>query len=262
MRIRYLGYSPKIASARLRNYIPAKVLRQRGHEIVFQGPADVAILSKHGFTDDAALGARRVVFDVCDDHFDGEHAAHYRKWVQRADLVTCNSQAMRARIAEIGREAVVIDDAYESPESEPKCHAPALWFGHKLNLLDLEPLLDHLPRLVVVSNVDDPTVIQWSPEAMLQAWKKCGIVVLPTGRSLAKSANRAVESIRNGLYPCCGRLPAYEELGLGSDDVPRETLSRLERPKVTMELVKALQDMVRVRFAPETVADAWEKALA
>lgn len=261
MKIRYLGFSPKIASARLRNYIPASILAKRGHEIVFKGPADVVILGKHDFPEDAAHNAGHVVFDVCDDHFDHpELGEHYRRWVGQADTVTCNSRVMRDRIAALGRIAVVIDDPYESPEHPAKCHAPALWFGHKSNLVDLIPILDRLPETVVVSNVEG--AIQWSPESMKQAWQTCGIAVIPTGKSMAKSANRAIEAIRHGLYPCCGRLPAYDEIGLGTEDVPRETWERLKGPNQTIELVRALQANVRERFSPETVADAWEKVIA
>lgn len=261
MRVRYLKISPDIASYRLRAIIPARELRKSGIETVLKGPADWAVLQKHGWEDDKALGARRILFDVCDDHFSDEHEDHYRKWCARADVVTCNSVTMRDIIKrETGREAVVIDDPYESEEREAKCRAPVLWFGHSSNLPALLPLLCRLPPTMIVSNVSAPGVCLWSAVTMAQAWAACGMAVIPTtGKSAAKSANRAIEAIRNGLYPACGRLPAYAELGLGSDDPAAEVAARLADDAGTRSTIRNLQNAIRIRFSPETVGKEWAK---
>lgn len=263
MKIRYLSLDPAIASYRLRAVIPGKALRGLGFDPVLDGHADWAVLQKHGWGDDKAQDAARVLFDVCDDHFHDEHQAHYRKWCRLADKVTCNSRAMAEIIRrETNRIATVIDDPYESPECAPKCRAPLLWFGHRSNLGDLAPIMDELPELMVVSNVEHPAVIQWSGVAMEQAWAACGMTVIPTGKSMAKSANRAVESIRRGLYPACGQLPAYAELGLGTDNVVREVNERLADGQGTLARIRELQDVVRDRFSPQTVARKWAECFA
>ncbi len=263
MRVRYLPLSPTLASYRLRAIIPGLYLRSQGWEPCIKGEADIAVLQKHGWSDDAATKARRVVFDICDDHFATEEGDHYRKWCERADRVTCNSVTMADIILrETGRSAVVIDDPYESPECPPRCHAPALWFGNQRNAVDLLPILKRIGRLVICSDIKHPEILEWSPENMEKAWKACGIVVLPTGISMAKSANRAVESIRRGLFPVCGELPAYRELGLFSDDIPAEVERRIADPKDTIQRIFALQEKVRDRFSPETVGKRWLECLS
>ena len=262
MRIRYLRLPENVASVRLRQLLPAAKLAER-HEIVYEGPSDVLVLQKHGWAEQEVMDAKKIVFDICDDHFDHPSLGwQYRTWVMRADAITCNSRSMRDKITiRFGRAATVIDDPYETEEEgEARCGLPALWFGHATNLHTLEPIIDRLPPLVVVSNAQGCT--QWSPESMRVVWAECGIVVLPTGHKQCKSANRAVESIRNGLYPCTGPLPAYSELGLGTDNVPKEVRERLDDPEGTKARIRDLQAMVRDRFSVDTVAKAWEKVLS
>lgn len=263
MKIGWLPISPRLASGRLRRLIPAQQLQMLGHEIAadVSDPMDVLILAKHDWPE-FDIRARRTIYDVCDDHFDDEWAGHYRHWIDNADLVTCNSREMQRIIWDrCRRHAVVIDDPYESDERPAKCHAPALWFGASHNLIDLIPIADQLPDLVVVSDADGKRITRWSPATMRQAWGVCGLVVLPTGKRQAKSANRAVESIRNGLYPVCGHLPAYHELGLGVNDVPGKAWELLDDPTATREKVRELQALVRDRFSPATVGKAWADAV-
>jgi hypothetical protein len=96
---------------------------------------------------------------------------------------------------------------------------------------------------------------------MDSAWARCGIVLLPTGPKLAKSANRAIEAIRNGLYPCTGKMPAYDDLGLGSDDVLVEMGQRLADEKETVERIQFLQSRVEQRFNPLVIGRLWKRAL-
>lgn len=264
MRIAFLPLASRHASGRLRCIIPAQQLARLGHTIETSpsAPVDWLVLSKHGWPPFERRG-ERVCFDVCDDHFDHtKHGPHYRHWVERADLVTCNSAAMRERIKAVsGRDAVLLDDPYESDEKPPKCHEPLLWFGHPINYCDLAPILPKLPETVVVSGASIEGANEWSPATMARAWEWCGLVVLPTGPKQCKSANRAVESLRNGLYPVCGPLPAYAELGLGTQDIPGEVRHWLAYPEDTKSEIRRLQGVIRDRFSPETVGREWERAL-
>jgi hypothetical protein len=258
MNVSFLKFKPQLASARLRGYIPEDALRRMG---VQQGN-DIIVLSKHGWPDEVAEGYKKIVFDVCDDHFSDHFSEHYRKWVAQADLVTCNSQAMADLIwLQCQREATVIPDPYEQPERPPKVGRPPLWFGHRTNFVDVEPLLNDVPDLVCVSNLQHMRVTEWSPGAMGRAYERCRIVLIPTGKSPAKSANRAIDSIRRGMYPCTGRMPAYDDLGLGTDDVLGEMEKRLADPSDTIERIKDLQAMVRTKFSPMTIGKLWKKAL-
>ncbi len=260
MRIRYLAFPPSLASARLRMYIPGRELRSRGHWVGFEGSADWVVMAKHAWTDEHLKDANKVAFDVCDDHFHDDKEAVYRRGCEIADVVTCNSNEMASVIKrETGRDAVVIPDPYESPECPAKCHLPLLWFGKDHNLHDLAPILDRLPEIVIVSDVEHPQIVRWSPEAMEAAWHGCGMTVIPTGYSMAKSANRAIESIRRGLYPVCGELPAYRELGLGEADIPAAVERAIASPQATKAQVRKLQDLIRDRFSPQAIGGQWEQ---
>lgn len=259
MNVTFLPLDPVVASARMRCYTPARALKKLG---VGKG-TDIIILSKHGWPDSIVHGFKKVVFDVCDDHFRDEWEGHYRKWCEQADLITCNSLEMQDIIhRETGKHAEVINDPYEQPLKPPKCSRPPMWFGHSANFADVFPLIGKVQDLIVVSNTPHPKVIPWTPEVMDKMYDRAGIVLIPTGKNRAKSANRAVDSIRRGLYPCTGRMPAYDELGLGTDDVLAEMEARLSDPEKTKERIRDLQELVEFRFSPANIGKQWLKALS
>jgi hypothetical protein len=249
----------RLASARLRSLIPRKVLTDRG--LIGEG-RDVVVCAKHGWD---ALMVRdafpRMIMDICDDHFsDKSKGYHYRGACRLADLVTCNSTVMKQLIKEqTGKDAIIIDDPYEDEELTPKAGNGVLWFGHTSNQYDLEAIR-HLIRhpLKVINNVN------YSPEALDAALKACRCVVIPTGKSLAKSANRAIRAIRYGKYPVCGRMPAHAELGLGEEDVIAaldRAMSQDMTPTI-LEFTLELQKRVRERFSPQRVADDWYEVIS
>lgn len=248
MKVAWLNIDPKIASARLRSLIPREILKRQG---LVEPGLDVIVAAKHGWDPREVRGATdRMIFDICDDHFHGELRSHYMSAADFADELTCNSDTMRDVIlAETGRNAVVIDDPYEDPELEPTTGEGCLWFGHQSNLKDLEAISPRVKfPLMVVSNKNY--------HALDGLLKFCHVVIIPTGKSMAKSANRAVRAIRYGKYPVCGELPAYREIkGLYVGDVIEglDYFMSID-PR---EQVKALQDEIRERFCPERIAKQW-----
>lgn len=258
MNVTFAPFMTNVASARLRGTIPQRELAKLGIRKGF----DILVIGKHGWEELDIRGFKKVVFDMCDDHFHDQHEAHYRKWCLKADLVTCNSIVMRDTIKrETGRDASIIDDPYEQPLREPKCSRPPMWFGHGSNFPDIFPYIDKLHDLILVSNIKHSRVIIWSPEVMDRMFDRAGIVLIPTGKKQAKSANRAVDSIRRGLYPCTGEMPAYTELWLGSKDILGEMESRLSAPEATKRRIKELQETVEKRFNPKTIGQQWLNAL-
>lgn len=248
----WINMSPEIASARLRSIIPREILMRQG---VVQPGLDVVIGAKHGWDVDYVKSSGcKLIFDVCDDHFHNEHRSHYLEACEKADEVTCNSDAMRELIlAETGRDALVIDDPYEDEEREPTLGTGALWFGHQSNLPDLKAIFEQVKHpLSVVSNKN------WSTFG--REMKACKVVLIPTGKSMAKSANRAVRAIRMGKYPVCGELPAYREIkGLYVGDVVEGLDYYMSiDPR---EQVKALQAEIRERFCPERIAKQWASVI-
>lgn len=252
IEVAWINTDPNIASARLRSLIPRKILLDQG---VIKPGLQVVIGAKYGWDVDYVKSSGcKLIFDVCDDHFEDAQRPHYMEACEKADLVTCNSEAMREVILEqTGRDSIVIDDPYEDPEREPSLGQGVLWFGHKSNLNDLRDVAGLIAHpLTVVSNHN------WGEfhKAMLA----CKVVVIPTGKSMAKSANRAIRAIRYGKYPVCGYLPAYAEVkGLYTGDV----IDGLDYymsidPR---EQVRALQAEIRERFDPEVIAKKWYRVI-
>jgi hypothetical protein len=252
IEVAWINTDPKIASARLRSLIPRKILMEQG--LVKPG-LQVVVGAKHGWDVDYVKSSGcKLIFDVCDDHFHGELRSHYMEACEKADLLTCNSETMREILLEqTGRDALIIDDPYEDDEREPTLGHGVLWFGHQSNLPDLKAVFDDIKHPIsVVSNKN------WN--TFHKEMLACKCVVIPTGKSMAKSANRAVRAIRYGKYPVCGELPAYAEIkGLYTGDVIEGLDYYMSiDPR---EQVKALQNEIRDRFDPEVIAKKWMRAI-
>lgn len=260
MNVTFKHFGAHLASSRYRSIIPAQQLAKHGVE---QG-RDWLVIGKHGWDWlTYTRGFNNVCFDVCDDHFDGEYGDHYKDGCIAADVVTCNSEEMARRIREkTGRKAVVIPDPYEQPERAPKIHAQPLWFGHRSNLQDLVPWIDHLPDLEVVTNMEGRTFTRWSPETLDAAFDRAGIVVIPTGKSMAKSGNRAIESIRRGLFVVAGYLPAYADLGIYIGNIADGYRWALDNQEEALKRIKASQDYIRATYSPERIGELWLKTLS
>ena len=259
MKATFKHWGAHLASSRYRAIIPAQQLQKLGVGI----GNDWLIIGKHGWVwGKETEGFERVCFDICDDHFDGPFGDHYRSGVMRADLVTCNSDEMARVIYEkTGREAVVIPDPYEQPEEKPRIHNHLLWFGHQSNLVDVLPWMDRLPMLEVVTGSKINGVTQWSPEVMDRAFSRAGLVIIPTGKSMAKSGNRAIESLRRGLYVIAGYLPAYGDLGIYTGDIGDGVKWALSHQMVVLDRIKAAQTYIRTEYSPERIAGLWKTAL-
>lgn len=259
MSATFKHWGAKSASGRYRAIIPGQALRDMG---IGTG-RDWLVIGKHGWDwDRETAGFGMICFDVCDDHLDGEHGTHYRACIDAADLVTCNSLEMARLIKEkTGRTAVCIPDPFEQPECEPRLHDHVLWFGHQSNLKDLMPWADRFSKLEVVTGGELPGVTRWSPQAMDEAFSRAGIVILPTGKSMAKSGNRAIESIRRGLFVVAGYLPAYADLGIYIGDIEDGVRWALTHKSEAIARVKRSQMYVAEEYNPQRIAGLWKTAL-
>lgn len=260
MNVTFKHFGGHLASSRYRSVIPAQQLNAQG---IREGK-DWLVIGKHGWNwDEHTAGFLRICFDICDDHFDGSHSRHYLNGCKRADIVTCNSEEMaRVILEKTGRRAVVIPDPYEQPEGAARVNEQVLWFGHRSNLGDLMPWMDRLEDLTVVTNLERIRgITPWSPEAMNEAFDRCGIVVIPTGKSMAKSGNRAIESIRRGLFVVAGYLPAYADLGIYIGDIADGVRWALEHQDEALQRIKRSQAYVAREYSPERIGEQWIRAL-
>ena len=87
------------------------------------------------------------------------------------------------------------------------------------------------------------------------------LVVLPTGNRLCKSGNRAIEAIRRGLFPVCGPLPAYADLGVYVGRIDDGVDWALSHREEAIKRVRAAQDYVRDEYAPSRIGKLWLEVL-
>jgi len=196
-----------------------------------------------------------VVVDFCDDHFDW---LHYQEALRLADAVTCSTTEMAKRIKELGRDATVISDPYEYPEMPPHCNGVnLLWFGHHVNRESLQRILPDLQGypLRVVSNFDG--AIPWSKETMLEEFARADIVVIPATAPY-KSANRAIEAIRQGCFVVAEPHPALEGFPIYIGNI-KEGIEWTRQQNMN-ELVSKAQKFVTAEFSPQTLIDKWKSA--
>jgi uncharacterized Rossmann fold enzyme len=196
-----------------------------------------------------------VVVDFCDDHFDW---MHYQEALRLADAVTCSTTEMAKRIKELGRDATVIADPYEFPEMPPHYDGiNLLWFGHHVNRDSLQRILPDLKGypLRVVSNFDG--AIPWSKETMLEEFARADIVVIPTTASY-KSANRAIEAIRQGCFVVAEPHPALEGFPIYIGNI-KEGIEWTKQQNMN-ELISKAQKFVTAEFSPQILIDKWKSA--
>jgi len=259
MNVTFKHQGEHLASARYRSIIPARELGKLG---VGNGN-DWLILGKHNWKwEEQVKGFHSVCFDVCDDHFSGAWAEHYTINALRADMVTTNSDELARIIWEkVGRTAVVIPDPWEQPEEPAKIHDKSiLWFGHPTNLVDISPYVGKIRNLDIISGTSGFT--PWTPENMHAAFWKAGLVVIPTGKSMAKSGNRAIESIRRGLFVVHGYLPAYGDLGMYCGNIEDGIKWALTHQEQVLSRVKLAQEYVKHQYSPQRIGSMWLEALS
>lgn len=268
----------ELASDRLRAQIPVEHLKQMGVDAHVRRPGDldtqrhdrILVASKHSWNQDIIAGYRAVVFDVCDNHFEGPYGSHYRTMVGECDACVVSTAALSQRIHEVtGSRAIVIDDPYEIAEREVRIGDTLLWFGHALGLGALRDSLEQLKgrRLEICTNIIEGVtpcgVTEYSQEALALALVRAGLVILPVG-DLCKSANRAVHAIRAGRMPICHPMPAYDELSAFVPVAPDLGAGVAEciadKRRAAQRLVHA-QQYVDWRFDPRRIALQWYNLL-
>lgn len=282
MKINYSTVADdKLASYRYRIQIPAKHLREMGHEVSIgkPEPADIGVFSKHFNARDYEIARqpvryRKVVFDICDYHLDGPYSDHYERMMDLADTITVATEEMARSIEdETGHVSKVIPDPYEFPEKTPKFtdEMRLLWFGHPSNLnplrLEIEKgnLGGYWLKVISQPNAMIPC-IPWSMEAMENGLDECDIVIIPqedTQRNRCKGANRMIESIRSGRFVIANAMPAYEQFKdwMYIGDI-QEGLKWAETNKkeITDRITEA-QKYVRQTFCPKAISLQWQSAL-
>lgn len=262
MRVSFLHHGgPEMASYRYRAQMPAQALGASLND----PSADVVVLAKPA-PEDVSMArtvlddGRAVIVDLCDDHLDWPC---YRTLLDLATAVTCSTPELARRIAATcAREATVIGDPYEQPEVPPHgAGRRVLWFGHASNLASLRRVMGELQgvELLVVTNA--PGYRAWSPGAMQEAWAWADLVILPATAPY-KSANRAIESIRQGCFVVAEPHPAIMDIpGIWIGNIREGLEWAVSNWPEANQRTRRAQEYVQARYAPATQASAWKRLL-
>ena len=273
LQVAFLGRGLNVASTRYRIVIPAYELQKQGVEITKDAP--ILVFNKGSIDLEILKLYPKTVYDICDDNLDcPERGQEYRFHLARADAITCNSEAMRFIVHQkTKRIATVIPDPYEHPEWSPSWGEGVMWFGHWTNLKDfhgrgIEATIitnasEVLQGTMVSKVISQYKTLEWSTESMDAAYRSHALVVIPTGRAIAKSANRLIESVRAGKFVVAEPLPAYEEFGewMWVGDLKEGLEWAKSHKSECLERVKACQDYIRGKYSPKRIGAMWLKVL-
>lgn len=277
-----MGMDERFASYRYRMAIPGAGLKKMGHKVRYVESfepvmADVAIFMKHGIASESCqamemkkLGVR-VVFDICDNHFNNPNLApHYRAMVGLADCVTVPTEAMAETVRDetsTTADVVVIPDPYEHEELEPHAVGERLtWFGHNLNVREIVPYLSKLVdwKVSIVTGPNDVVpAIPWSMENIRKLLSETNVVFIPSKKKGA-SANRMVEAIRSGCFVVASDvpqsyLPFAKWMYVGNVETGLSWVK--DHQDELNERVKEAQGYVREQFDPDLISGKWEAVL-
>jgi uncharacterized Rossmann fold enzyme len=247
---------PVMASYRYRAEVPAS---QLANTTLNNPDADVLIFAKPALEEvieatRARMQGKRVIVDFCDDHFTEDH---YKAMAFLADAVTCPTESMAGVIKEhTGLDAQVIIDPYTFDEAEPHCRGSrVLWFGHAVNIHSLRRVQPDLGPVVVVSNVAGS--IPWSLETMQRELRLADIVIIPATAEY-KSANRAVEAIRQGCFVVAEPHPSIKDFpGIWIGNIKEGIQWAQQNLQEANFRTSAAQSYVMERYSPKTQAFAW-----
>jgi len=256
------GGDDNSASYRYRVKSPAAVLGYginhfRSQTLIYAKPQESELAAAVVHKSDG----KRIVVDFCDDHFD---KPHYHAFLRIADLVTCPTPWMYEIIHQHYHDvdAVVVPDPYLMPECAPHCSGTdLLWFGHAVNYQGIDALMPSLTEytLRVVSNVEG--CIPWSNEIMPLEFAHADIVIIPRTEQY-KSANRAIEAIRQGCFVVAEQHPSLNDIpGIWQGDILEGIKWTEQNCSQANELTALAQQHIRERFSPARTASVLRTAL-
>ena len=241
----------------------------------------------------------RVLFDVCDNHYDHpQHARHYKTMSALADQVVCSTAEMASVAANhSAAPPIVVEDPYEGRKGTAR-YAPAsslklLWFGHPSNL---DTLLAGLPDLVAYAQeralsltvLTEPTtalievaaqinghfgaqfrlaVQPWSLAEQWRALGDCDAVIIPTlpgAKKQVKSANRMIEALWAGKPVVAQPLPAYAPFGRWTPiagDLAKGCRWLDAHGGEIPGLIAQAQDYIAAKHSPAAIASQWASAI-
>lgn len=259
--ISFMHYgSENVASFRYRVAMPALWL-----DAEINNPrADVHIYAKPIFPDveharKAKEDGKTVIVDMCDIHFDRKY---YRDIIKYADLITTSSDWSAQYINDdYGIRTCFIPESFEFEEVAPHCNGnKLLWFGNSQNFDSLERVRSQISDFPLKVVSDMQGCIPWSIQNMVSAFSESDIVILPETAPY-KSANRAVEAIRQGCFVVAEPHPSLEGFPIYIGNIRKGIEWAIQNQTEANKMTLEAQDYIRRKFSPRTLENAWKTAI-
>lgn len=302
--------APQFASSRLRSQYPSEILLEHGWTDVTLGykpGADVSIVTQ--CADNPLMATLKadqrpfVIYDVCDRYFenprifkrpDGEvnSLARFGELVERADILTVPTRELKAEIAQrFPLKPVIylpetIDYGTAPQRITPETNRVVLWFGNpdRGNFESSKWMIERLmskhgytPLIVSRRSYFKrfpelyPHVVDWSLEAMENAFKEAGLcVVSHSAEEQSKSPNRLVTAIMHGVPTLVSGSRSCAEIMRGAqmDFAIVSTQPQLDRAMVKLHdpgrrrpFVRRLQQYISAHFGRPAIAEAYRSLL-
>lgn len=289
MKINFVSHADEhLASHRMRVLKPVELLNEAGHEATWSreadAEADVIVFQKHInpqydlFMMLLLADTSKIVFDICDDHFDGNLRDYYIEACKRADLVTVNSKNLQEKVEKItgARTALVKDPItfpyYKALSSEKRIQNPKiLWFGHVSNIGPLEAIaqatedqMTIITNLGITSEKDNVTTMIWEPDLVERVIEDHDFVIIPLAENKQnKNTNRAVDALVAGRFVIADSERVYGELKdfIYIGDILEGIEWAKNNPDKVKKMIKLGQEYVMEAYGDSVVQSQWEEAL-
>lgn len=215
----------------------------------------------------------KIMFDICDDHFDRGHGEYYESMCSTAHTITCNTANMQKRIYEVtGRLAPICSDPITFPFHDHKYseNPDVVWYGHASNVFSILPYANKINNLTIITNNRLPhseaRTKFWKPDLVEDTISMYEIVVIPnisTPEAKNKSPNRAVDALHAGRFVIAEAEEVYGELLPFIFLGPIEEGIRFykQNPEKVMDMIKKGQEYVIEKYNHKVICDQWLDAL-
>lgn len=292
LKVNFVSFSgPALASHRMRVLEPANILNccVKNLEVevtdsIKENNGDVFVFFKH-FNQDQVLNfcnntSKTIIFDICDNHFNKEHKDFYLQMLEKASVITCNTNRMKSVIASrTDKPVIVIPDPITFPDHSFESSSDSLkfiWFGHGSNVKPLIDWLNVIPleRITVVCNtpVFHPKVefVPWRPGQVERMIKHFDVVLIPTTKEPwtdTKSPNRAVDALNAGKLVITdnskiyGELKDYVEIISDPSEITDIVYRYADNSKHFQTKIEKGQEYVRKTYGSQNILDGWMEAL-
>lgn len=283
---------PHLGSHRMRAEIPATILQERDVNCLAQVsehayPVCTAnIFMKHFKASEMISEAHecknagsKVIFDICDNHFNRDAKDTYHTMCDLADTVTCNTESMAKVIKEkTGKEAKLVKDPITFPRYDVEINMDSdpniLWFGHASNLSSLMAVASKIPyNITCITNIDkkisegNVKAVPWEIGLVEHIIQFFDIVIIPTSEyrhyAQMKSSNRAVDALHAGRFVVTDNPRIYGEFSdfIWIGDIAEGIQWYVDNPTQAYHKTKEGQLYVGVNYNHEVIHEQWKKVL-